>query len=56
MMQKPRLSAAFFMRQTIRSKHRVAIDTMEISIDTSARSAEAGCERIVGYLQECRYI
>jgi bifunctional enzyme CysN/CysC len=28
----------------------------EISIDTSALSAEAACERIVGYLQERRYI
>jgi bifunctional enzyme CysN/CysC len=31
-------------------------ETPEISIDTSALSAEAACERIVGYLQEHRYL
>jgi bifunctional enzyme CysN/CysC len=31
-------------------------ETPEISIDTSALSAEAACERIIGYLQERRYI
>jgi bifunctional enzyme CysN/CysC len=31
-------------------------DTPEISIDTSTLSAEAACERIIGYLQERRYI
>jgi hypothetical protein len=29
---------------------------MEVSIDTSMLSAEAACERIVGYLQEHGYI
>jgi bifunctional enzyme CysN/CysC len=33
-----------------------APETPEISIDTSALSAEAACERIVGYLTERRYL
>jgi bifunctional enzyme CysN/CysC len=31
-------------------------ETPEISIDTSAMSAEAACERIISYLQERRYV
>ena len=31
-------------------------ETPEISLDTSALSAEAACERIVGYLRENRYL